>query len=146
MTAFIANTALGLIKLLLLVFSIIMPLMILLELARHYGFLHKAVRFISATTDRLGYNHDSIYPLLAGIIFGISYGGGVLIGEARTGRIVGNQAFLVATFLALCHALFEDTLLLVSQGAIWWIVIAVRMSVTIFVVFIISMFLRRNQI
>ena len=145
MIAFITNTAIGLIKLLLLVFSIIMPLMILLELARHFGFLQKAVKFISAATDKLGYDHDSIYPLLAGIIFGISYGGGVLIGEARTGRIIGRQAFLVAAFLALCHALFEDTLLLVSQGAIWWIVIVVRLPAAILVVFVIGMFLRRNH-
>ncbi len=146
MIAFIAGTALGLIKLLLLVFAIIMPLMILLELARHFGFLQKAVRSISPVTKRLGYNEDSIYPLLAGIIFGISYGGGVLIGEARTGRIVGRQAFLVAAFLALCHALIEDTLLLVSQGAIWWIVIAVRFSITVLVVFIIGMILGRSKI
>jgi hypothetical protein len=146
MIAFIAGTALGLIKLLLLVFAIIMPLMILLELARHYGFLQKAVRSISPVTKRLGYNEDSIYRLLAGIIFGISYGGGVLIGEARTGRIVGRQAFLVAAFLALCHALIEDTLLLVSQGAIWWIVIAVRFSLTVLVVFIIGMILGRSKI
>jgi len=146
MIDFILSAAVGLIKLLLLVFSIIMPLMILLELFRHFGLLQKAVRFISAATGKLGFKPDSIYPLLAGVIFGISYGGGVLIGEAKTGRIAGNQAFLVAAFLALCHAIFEDTLLLVSQGAIWWIIVAVRLSMAIFVVFIFNLFLGRNQI
>lgn len=128
MMEFVQETALGLGKLLLLVFVIIVPLMVALELFRHYKLLEMATNFIAPVTRRLGFGPDSVFPLMAGIVFGISYGGGVLIGEARKGRIIGNQAFLVAVFLALCHAIFEDTLLFVSQGAVGWIVVVIRLA------------------
>ncbi len=127
MMEFTLYTALGLTRLLLLVFSIIMPLMIALELFRYYGLLGKLVKIVTPLTRRLGYQPDSVYPLLAGVIFGISYGGGVLIGESRKGNIVGQQAFLIALFLAICHAVVEDTLLFVAQGANWWILISTRL-------------------
>lgn len=130
---FVLQTAIGLIKLMALIFVIIVPLIIILELFRAYGVLEKLTKLISPLTGRLGFEKDSVFPLLAGIVFGISYGGGVLVGEAKKGRIVGNQAFLVALFLALCHAIFEDTLIFIAQGAIWWIVVLTRV-VTAFVI------------
>ena len=131
MIEFVQHTTLGLAKLLLLVFVIIVPLMVALELFRHFRLLEMTAKFVAPVTRRLGFDSASLFPLMAGIVFGISYGGGVLVGEARKGRIIGNQAFLVAVFLALCHAIFEDTLLFVSQGAIGWIVVLIRLAAAI---------------
>lgn len=144
MIEFILQTGLGLTRLLLLVFIVIMPLMIALELFRYYGLLNKLVRLITPLTRRLGYDSDSVYPLLAGVIFGISYGGGVLISESRKGKIVGNQAFLVALYLAICHAIFEDTLLFVAQGANWWIVIITRLILAAMVTVVGAFMLKRG--
>jgi hypothetical protein len=47
MMEFVIQTGIGLIKLLALVFAIVMPLLILLEIIRHYGVLQKMVRYIS---------------------------------------------------------------------------------------------------
>ena len=145
MIEFSFNTALGLVRLLLLVFVIIMPLMIALELFRHFGLLDKVTRMITPLTKRLGFGADSVYPLLAGVIFGISYGGGVLISEAKKGRIIGDQAFLVAIFLAVCHAIFEDTLLFVSQGAVGWIVVLTRLLLACFVTAGAAIIIKRNR-
>ena len=143
MIDFILQTALGLTRLALLVFVIIMPLMILLEISRYYGALKKLTGILSPLTSKLGYEVDSVYPLLAGIVFGISYGGGVLIGEAKKGNIVGRQAFLVALLLAMCHAVFEDTLLFVSQGAIWWIIIGARLILAFGVTISVALMLKK---
>ena len=145
MIEFTLETLYGLIKLLALIFVIIMPLMIVLELFRNYGVLEKLTKIISPFTRRLGYEADSVFPLLAGIVFGISYGGGVLIGESRKGRIVGSQAFLVALYLSLCHAVFEDTLLFVAQGAIWWIAIFARLVTATIITGAIALWLRREK-
>jgi len=145
MIQFILATAVGLVKLMLLVLSIVMPLMLLLELSRTFGILEKATRLASPITRPLGFKTDSIFPLLAGIAFGISYGGGVLIGESRKGRITGNQAFLVAVFLALFHAIFEDTLLFVSQGAVWWIAVLSRLIVAVLITAAVAGFLNRSE-
>jgi hypothetical protein len=146
MMEFVIQTGIGLTKLLALVFAIVMPLLILLEIIRHYGVLQKMVRYISPVTKRLGFHDDSVFPLIAGIFFGLTYGAGVLLGEAKKGRIVGDQAFLVAVYLALCHAIIEDTLLFTTQGAIWWILVAVRVLVATTITALTALWLRRKTV
>ncbi len=135
---FFLNTGLGLFSLLVKVFFKVVPLMMLLEIFREYKLLDKVIGAVSRPVGKLGFKRDSIYPLLAGIIFGISYGGGVLIGESSAGRIKGNQNFLVALYLGLCHAVFEDTLLFASLGANGLIVLFSRLLLATVIVFGVS--------
>ena len=146
MSHFALQTGIGLFKLLALVFAIVMPLLVLLEIIRYYGLLQKLVKYVSPVTRRLGYKDDSVFPLVAGILFGLSYGAGVLLGETRKGRVTGDQAFLVAVFLALCHAIIEDTLLFTTQGAIWWVMVIVRLLVACTVTAGIAAWLRRKTV
>lgn len=131
--------------LLLKVFCIVVPLMIILELSREFKILDKLTRALYPIARLIGFKRDSIYPLLAGVIFGISYGGGVLIGESSSGRISANQMFLVALFLGICHAVFEDTLLFMSVGANGFIILGVRITLAIVVVFMASLLLREKD-
>jgi hypothetical protein len=131
---FLINTSAGLFSLLLKVFVIVVPLMVILELSREFKALDKMISAVHPVARRVGFKRDSIYPLLAGIIFGISYGGGVLISESNSGRIGHRQRFLVALFLGMCHAIFEDTLLFMSQGANGFIIILSRVILAIIVV------------
>jgi len=135
---FIQITSSGLFFLLLKVFLIVVPLMIFLELFREFRLIDKLTNKIYRPVAFFGFKRDSVYPLLAGVLFGISYGGGVLIGESSAGRIQGNQRFLVATYLGLCHAVFEDTLIFVSLGANGIIVLLSRLILATTVVLIVS--------
>jgi hypothetical protein len=128
------DTLSGLILLLAKVFCIVVPLMILLEIFREFDLIEKITKPFKIPAKMLGFYEDSIYPLLAGVIFGISYGGGVLIGESNSGRIKGDQKFLIALFLGLCHAVFEDTLIFVSLGANGIVVLGIRLVVASIVV------------
>jgi hypothetical protein len=141
---FAADTALGLGSLLLKVFFIVVPLMILLEVSREYRILDKLIKACHPLARRIGLKKDSIYPLIAGVIFGISYGAGVLIGESDSGRIRGNQMFLVALFLGICHSILEDTLLFAAQGANGFIILGVRIPLAIVVVFFVSLILKEK--
>lgn len=128
------------------VFCIVVPLMVLLEVFKEFNLIEKITRPFKRPAKILGFKEESIYPLLAGIIFGISYGGGILIGEANAGRIKGNQKFLVALYLGLCHAVFEDTLIFASLGANGLIVLAARLIIASLVVGVIALFTGRNEI
>lgn len=66
------------------------------------------------------------FTLLVGIILGITYGAGVLIDEVKSGKMKEEDVFYVATFLMICHAIIEDTLLFVIFGADFTIVILIR--------------------
>lgn len=141
----VLETSTGLMFLLMKIFFIVVPLMMVLEISREYRFVDSLTRTVSRPARALGFERDSIYPLLAGVIFGLSYGGGVLIGESSAGRIIGKQRFYVALYLGLCHAVFEDTLIFVSLGANGIIVLSSRLILATVVVAAISFF-RRGKI
>jgi len=135
----------GLLSLLIKVFCIVVPLMILLEVFKEFDLIDKITKPLKIPARILGFYEESIYPLMAGIIFGLSYGGGVLIGESKTGRIRGSQKFLVALYLGLCHAVFEDTLIFASLGANGIIVLVTRLLIASVVVGLVSLIIRRNS-
>ncbi len=66
------------------------------------------------------------FTLASGLILGITYGAGVLISEARSGEMSRGEIFIIGTFLLICHAIIEDTLLFVMFGADALITVAVR--------------------
>jgi hypothetical protein len=142
---FAIDTIVGLGSLMLKVFLIVVPLMILLEISREFKILDKLIAASYPVTRRIGLKRDSIYPLVAGIIFGISYGAGVLIGESDSGRIKGNQMFLVALFLGICHSILEDTLLFAAQGANGFIILGVRIPLAIIIVFFTALLIKEKS-
>jgi hypothetical protein len=146
MSEFVVSTGIGLFKLLGLVFIIVVPLLVLLEIFRYYGFLEKGIGAISPLTRKIGFENESIFPLAAGIIFGLSYGAGVIIGETQKGRIGRNQAFLIAVYLGLFHAIIEDTLLFAAQGAVWWILLGVRFVVSTIITAIFGLWLGKRAL
>lgn len=145
MSEFLVQTGIGLVKLLGLVFIIVVPLLILLEIIRHYGVLEKGIRYISPFTRKIGFDNESVFPVVAGILFGLSYGAGVIIGETQKGRISANQAFLIAVYLGLFHAVIEDTLLFTTQGANVWILLGTRFIASTLITTFIGLWLKRGS-
>lgn len=144
MSEFIIQTGIGLFKLLGLVFIIVVPLLIILEIIRHYGILEKTIRYVSPLTNKIGFENESVFPVIAGVLFGLSYGAGVIIGETQKGRISANQAFLIAVYLGLFHAVIEDTLLFTTQGANGWILLSVRFVASTTITAFIGFWLRKR--
>ena len=135
MPEIIKEIAGGLGGLMLKIFLIVMPLIILLEWAKSQRWFG---RFIDATNPLfrpIGFRPQAIFPLLIGIIFGIAYGAGVLIPQARSGDLDAKQVFLIAAFLGLCHAIIEDTLLFVALGANGWVIVVTRFLIALGAVF-----------
>jgi hypothetical protein len=71
------------------------------------------------------------FTITVGIILGITYGAGVLIKEKQSGALSRYDIFYIGTFLMICHAIIEDTLLFVIFGADLKMVIAVRVVAAI---------------
>jgi len=139
------ETSLSLVYLMVKVFLIVVPLMALLEIFREFELIDKLTKPVMRIAGLIGFKIESIYPLMAGLIFGISYGGGVLISESKNGRIKGEQKLLIALFLGLCHAVFEDTMIFVLLGANGLIVITVRLIIAIMIVRIFAYFYREKN-
>jgi hypothetical protein len=61
---------------------------------------------------------------MAGVLFGLAYGSGVLIAEARTGRVDKDSLLRLNLSLGISHSLVEDTVLFVAIGAsLFWVLV-----------------------
>lgn len=134
----LSSMSFDLFRLMLKIFLIIIPLFIILEYVQRKGFLDWLGGKLGRFFGFLHFKKNSIFPLLAGLCFGISYGAGVLLDEARQGRIEGKQTFLVATYLGICHAVFEDTLLFVAVGASGLLLVIPRLIAASIVVYLLG--------
>ncbi len=121
---------------------VLVGIFILLELAREYGVLEKVLRALRRGIGFMGYSSEAGMPWLAGNVFGIVFGAGLIVESVKAGGLTPKQVTLVATFLALCHGLFEDTAIFIVLGAnIFWIVVP-RIVLAVLVTWILNRVLR----
>lgn len=66
------------------------------------------------------------FSLLVGVFLGITYGAGLLIKEAQNSSLSKRDIFYVGTFLMICHAIIEDTLLFVIFNANLTVIVIAR--------------------
>jgi len=125
---------------------IVMPLMIFMEIAKDIKLLDFIAKLFKPVTRLFRTHEKSAFPLAVGIIFGISYGAGVLIKSAEDGEIDTNSLFIISVFLAACHAIVEDTLLFVAVGAQGVIIVLVRVIIAFIATTIISRFVKSNEL
>jgi len=124
---------------------VLVAIFVILELGRRYGLLEKTLHVIGRATRFIGLRPESGMPWLAGNVFGIVFGAGVIVETAREGRLDSKQVTLVATFLALCHGLFEDTAIFMVLGAnMFWILVP-RIVLAVAVTWVLSKVLRTRS-
>lgn len=117
---------------------IVIPLMIVLQVAKDYHILNKVAEYFKFFTRLFNISKESIFPLLVGIIFGISYGAGVIIQSSKEGNLTKKDLILLVAFLVTCHAVFEDTLLFVVVGANGYTLLGLRLIMAIGVTYFLS--------
>lgn len=102
---------------LLMVQLIIIALLTLLKCLRLLGVERLISWLLRPVLKLLGIGREATTITLVGITLGLSFGGGLLIKEARSGHIKPQDVFASMCFLGLCHSLIEDTLLIMLIGA-----------------------------
>jgi hypothetical protein len=83
----------------------------------------KSLSFI----DRYAKRINTAFSLGTGTILGITYGAGILISEYENATMTTKEVWFVGTFLMICHAIIEDTVLFVIFGANPWVIIILRL-------------------
>lgn len=118
--------------------KVVIPLMIIMQVAKDFHVLDRFTRFMKPLTDVMGMSRESGFPLLVGIIFGLAYGAGVIVHSAKEGNLTRRDMVLLTVFLASCHALFEDVLIFVAIGANGWMILISRIVAGLLVTYVAS--------
>lgn len=124
---------------------IIFLVMLLLEFLKALNILQKINGITFKLTKYLGISKSANFPLLIGIIIGISYGAGAIIASHKSGDMSKKDVLLVSVFLCICHAIIEDTLLFVKIGASGFIILFVRLTAAIIITFITNQVISRKK-
>ncbi len=111
---------------LLKMFLIMLPLIIALEMLRESGYLERISNRLSFVARFFSASKEAAFPITVGGIFGLSYGGGVLLEHRRENTLTEKENKQVAEIVGLNHAWLEDTTLFAIVGANIFIVLFAR--------------------
>lgn len=99
------------------VFIVIAVLVIFLKVLKFSGIEKLLALLLKPLLKIIGLSEKTISISIIGITLGLTYGGGLLINEAKKGNISQLDVFGSLSLLAICHSLIEDTLLIMLLGA-----------------------------
>ncbi len=95
---------------------VVLPLMVVYELAVAYGLFERPWTGVKPWLARLGLSPGGLVPLLAGLFLGLVYGAGILLSMSREQGLAQRERLALGVFLVTCHAVVEDTAIFVLLG------------------------------
>lgn len=125
-----------------LIFCVIFLLLLLMNLLKRFGVLDKINTFLEPGLELLGMSKKAAPLTIIGLTLGISYGGGLIIKQARSGLLSAKDSFLSVSLMGLSHSLIEDTLLMVTMGGSLIGILFGRVLFTILIMFLLIQFLK----
>lgn len=126
------------------IFLIVLTLVFFLRFFRYVGGVAILETLMRPLLRRIGLSVDAVPVLMVGILLGISYGGGLIVNEAKSGVLSGRDLALSLILMSLAHAVIEDTIVLQMTGASVVGILWVRVVASLTFVAILGVILRRR--
>ncbi len=98
------------------VFVIIAILVVFLRALKWSGIEKLLAKALQTVLRFVGLSERTTSITIIGMTLGLTYGGGLLINEAKKGNISKRDIFGSMSLLSVCHSLIEDTLLILLIG------------------------------
>jgi hypothetical protein len=121
---YLQGWALSSLYLVLKILGLIILIMVVLEFSRSMGWVDRSINFVRPLTRVLGLSDRTAIMWAAANIFGLLYGGAVIVEEAKKGTFSSDELARLHISIGTNHSMIEDPLLFVLIGlnAFWlWI-------------------------
>lgn len=123
---------------LLLVLIVIIGMVLLLDLMERLGVTRLVTRLLTPVLRLSGLEERAAPLTTVGVLLGLAYGGALIIDAAEREDFSPRTRLLALSWLSLCHALIEDTLLILALGANIWVILVLRGLLTLGILAIIA--------
>jgi len=133
----------GLLETLTTIFAMILCLLALLRVLERVGVTGWLTRNLAPLLGWLGMQREVAPVTIIGMSLGISYGGGLILREARSGNLGKRDLFLSLALMGLCHSVIEDTLVMMVMGGHLSGILLGRVLFSLLVVRLLMVLLRR---
>ncbi|HAZ31786.1 MAG TPA: iron transporter, partial [Dehalococcoidia bacterium] len=90
------------------VFGIIMLVMIILESLKSLGWIEYSLKFFRPLMRILGLSDRTAMMCVAAIVFGLMYGGAIIVEEAKKGSLTKEELERLHISIGINHAMIED--------------------------------------
>lgn len=108
--------ALDIISLLIRIFVIIMTIMIILECMRWLGWIKYLFNFSKPVMGILGLSDRAAMLWVTAVVFGVMYGGAVIVEEAKRGDLTKAEVEHLHISIGINHSIVEDPALFLALG------------------------------
>lgn len=98
------------------IFVIIMVLLTLLELLKAFGWIHPFVRALGPFLRIMGLDQKVGFLWMTAVIFGLSYGGAIIVEEAKSGHLSKDDLEILHLSIGMNHSMVEDPPLFLPMG------------------------------
>ena len=109
--------------------KILIPLMIIVEILMVYNIMEKVADKLQFLAGALGLQKQSVFPLLVGVVMGVTYGAGTLIEINRKTPIPKKDYALIGIFIFICHGIIETGFIFGVAGANVLVITAGRLAI-----------------
>jgi hypothetical protein len=122
--AMVSGWGLSMLELSVKIFFIIMTILTLLEVAKSMDWVLPVVKALSPFLSILGLSEKVGILWMTAVVFGLAYGGAVIVEEARQGHISKEELEELQLSVGINHSMVEDPFLFMTFGvsAFWlWV-------------------------
>ena len=114
--------SLGTFKLIVQIFCIIMPLMVIMELAKIFNIISFITRMITPLLKIMGLSPATGMLWLTASVFGLAYGAAVIVEETQTKKFKQQDLNKLHLSIGINHAMIEDPALFLPFGLpLFWL-------------------------
>lgn len=96
---------------------IIIPLLVAIECLKDMGWLEKISSRFQGVTRFLRLPGEAALGLIVGLFVGLLFGSGVIMQITEEVKMTRTQINILFTFIGICHAVIEETILFTAIGA-----------------------------